>query len=446
MIIKIPQAVLFIIERLTEKGFSAYIAGGCVRDSLLGKVPNDWDVATSARPEQVMDVFSDLRCIETGLRHGTVTVISQGLPIEITTFRIEGDYSDNRHPDSVSFTTELEHDLGRRDFTINSMAYSPSRGLVDLYKGTEDLRNRLIRCVGSPEKRFNEDGLRIIRALRFASVLGFGIEKNTERAIVQNKGLLNSIAKERISEELVKLICGEGAGRILLGFPQIISLIIPELEQTIGFAQNNPHHIFTVYEHMVRSVDAILPRPDLRLTMLLHDIAKPKYYFTDEKGIGHFYGHPLAGEQMARTILRRLKLDNKTVNTVCTLIKYHDTKIEPTSASVKRWLGKLGEQNLRKLFLVKIADCKAQHPSRKTRLEEIKKLNGLLDNIIAERQCFSLRDLDISGRDILKLGCPQGKKIGLILQVLLDEVISEKLINNKKILLKRAKVLIRGLE
>ena len=435
MNIVLPAQVRFIIDTLENSGFEAYAVGGCIRDSFLGKEPKDWDICTSALPEQTMRVFDGQHIIETGLKYGTITLMSDHQPFEITTYRADRKYSDNRRPDSVKFVSVLKRDLARRDFTINAMAYSPRAGLADYYGGVRDLADKKIKCVGNPDKRFGEDALRIMRTLRFASTLGFEIEDGTSDGVRRNRELLRNIAAERISAELNKLLTGGGVGEILRGYTDVLSMIIPEIESMVGFRQNTPYHYLDVWEHTVTSIENAPPDPLLRLTMLLHDIAKPKCY-TESDSRGHFHGHPHVSSDMAVKIMKRLKYSGEAVGTVSCLVLHHDEPIEPTQKSVRRWLSRIGEQRLLQLIEVKRADAMAQSERyRYEKLSALDRVPPIIDEIVREQLCFSLKDLAVSGKDLLDLGVPQGGLIGEILNKLLDMVISELVANEKEALL-----------
>lgn len=439
MNIKIPGEVQYIIDTLESGGFEAYIVGGCVRDSLLGKLPQDFDICTSALPEQTMECFTGQYIIKTGLQHGTITLMLNHKPFEVTTFRVDGKYKDNRRPDKVKFVNVLKRDLARRDFTVNAMAYNSKTGLVDYYGGQQDLTERKIKCVGNPNKRFQEDALRIMRALRFASVFGFSIESGTANAMRDNKKLLGNISAERVAAELNKLLLGNSAGDILSAHLPVLLEIIPELEQSAGFGQNNPYHCYDVLTHTLKSVDAAPVDLIIRLTMLFHDIAKPKCYKDSGGGAGHFYGHPQEGSDMAKEILARLKYDNDTITAVTELVLYHDSEINRTQ-HIKRWLNKIGEERFRQLLEVKRADTMAQ--AEAIREERLNILDGLvvsLDEIIAQEQCFSLKDLAVNGRDLINTGVQEGKKVGVILNKLMDMVIDDEAENDKAVLLKIAR-------
>ena len=439
MDIKIPDDVLYIIEGLEGAGFGAYAVGGCVRDSLLGKAPKDWDVCTSALPRQVLECFKGHRAIETGLKHGTVTIVNGAFPVEVTTYRIDGDYSDNRRPDSVEFTDTLREDLSRRDFTINAMACNPKAGIVDYFDGMGDLGAGRIRCVGDPGTRFQEDALRIMRALRFAAALGFSIDAATGDAMYEKRELLGNISVERIAGELNKMIVGENLYPLMSSHMAIITEIIPELAPMIGFEQNNPFHCYDVMTHTLRSVDSAPKDVQLRLTMLFHDVAKPLRH-SEKDGVGHFYGHPRAGSDMARAILRRLKYDNDTIETVTQLILYHDADVLPRRKNIKRWLNRIGEGRFRQLVKIKTADAMAQTPAaREEKTALLERVLIVLDEILEQQLCFSLKDLAVDGRDLISAGVPEGVAVGRILNRLVDMVIDEQIENEKDALLEAAK-------
>ena len=439
--IELPDEVQYIINTLESNDYEAYAVGGCVRDSLLGKEPQDWDICTSALPEQTQKVFAEQHIIETGLKHGTITLMLNRKPYEITTYRVDGKYTDNRRPDKIKFVNVLKRDLARRDFTINAMAYNTKTGLVDYYGGQQDLQQRLIKCVGNPNKRFQEDALRIMRALRFASKFGFTIESGTAQAMNENKKLLNNIASERIANELNKLIIGGGARNIISEHIQVIGIIIPELIPTIGFEQNNPYHCYDVFNHILYSIENAPKDVVIRLTMLLHDIAKPKCYTETDDGIGHFYGHPQESSDMAKAILSRLKYDNETIKAVTQLVLYHDSEITRRQ-HIKRLLNKIGEERFRQLIEVKRADTMAQ--AANVHNDKLNILNELListDEIIEQQQCFSLKDLAVNGRDLIEAGISEGAEIGVILNRLVDMVIDEEVANDKEVLLGLARKL-----
>lgn len=440
-VISVPPGAASLLRRLHAAGFDAYVVGGCVRDSLLHKAVHDWDICTSALPDEMRRVFADRRLHDTGVRHGTLTIVSEdGRPYEVTTFRTDGTYSDNRHPDSVTFVKSLREDAARRDFTINSMAYSEEEGLIDCFGGRSDLSSRLIRCVGDADARFREDALRILRALRFASAYGFAIEAETAAAIHRSAALLNRIAPERVRDELCKLLPGPGVLPVLLEYSDVITVILPELRPCVGFEQHNRYHPYTVYEHIARAVagdtggDATV-----RLALLLHDAGKPQCYTEDENG-GHFRGHSVPGSRIARDAATRLRFDNSTRDAVAELVLHHDAAIAPTPKSVRRWLNKIGEQRFRQLLDVQRADILAHAADTQcARLERCGELQAALDQVLAEKQCFTMAALAVDGNDIMQaLGLPQGKAVGSVLRRLLDAVIAGELANDRDALLREA--------
>ncbi|HEX2985823.1 MAG TPA: CCA tRNA nucleotidyltransferase [Caproiciproducens sp.] len=439
--IQIPVQAERILEILKENRYEAYLVGGCVRDSLLSLKPYDWDIATSAQPEEIKTALKDFKQIDTGLKHGTVTIVSDHMPVEVTTFRVDGTYSDNRHPDQVLFTGSLQEDLGRRDFTVNALAYSPETGIVDCFGGIQDLQKQVIRCVGEPDKRFQEDGLRILRALRFSAVLGFQIEDSTSESIFRNAPLLDGIACERIRTEFTKLLCGKNAVPILRKYRLVLNRFVPELNETVQFRQNNPYHIYDVWEHTLKALDSIEPLPVLRYTMLLHDIGKPCCYTQDANGIGHFHGHGEKSAELANTILHRLRFDNAFIHQVVTLVKYHDTALHPDKKYLLERLRLLGEENIRLLYQIKEADIRAQNPDYLGRLDSLQESKKLFKEILAQKLCYSLKDLAVNGKDLIGINITQGIKIGETLSRLLDEVIDGTCVNQRDLLLKRAQAL-----
>lgn len=432
MKINIPDYVRKILEILENGGYSAYIVGGCVRDVLMGKTPHDYDVCTDCPPEQTVKLFSGFHTIETGLKHGTLTVMSQGEPVEITTFRSDGKYADHRRPQSVKFEKDLSEDLKRRDFTVNAMCYNDREGLIDLYGGAEDLQKGVIRCVGDPLERFDEDALRIMRALRFSAVLGFEIEENTAAAMRKLSGLLNSISSERIFTELKKLLCGNSAERILLEYRDIIGVIIPELIPTFDCEQKCPHHIYSVYGHICKSVSFVPPDEELRLTMLLHDIEKPALKKTDENGVDHFKKHQFASAVTAKKILRRMKCSNKTEKRVFDLIWEHDNRIPPQKKSVRRLISKYDHGFFKDWLTVRRADTLAQSEyRRREKLEELDMIEQLGEQIMEEESCLKISDLAVNGRDMIEMGY-SGRQIGSALGFALDGVIDELVPNDRQ--------------
>lgn len=442
-IISIPDYALTVVQRLEHFGYEAYVVGGCVRDSLLGRTPKDWDVCTNATPQQVLGVFKRFNVIKTGLQHGTVTVMVNHEPVEVTTFRIDGEYTDNRHPDAVTFVSEVEADLSRRDFTINAMAYNPTRGLVDAFGGQQDLSAGLIRCVGEPDARFNEDGLRIMRALRFTARYDFAIERETAFSMRRNRHLLENVSVERIFTELKGILVGNGARSMMLAFPEIFGVIMPELVPMFGFDQRNPHHIYDVWTHTAHAVQAAPADPTLRLVMLLHDIGKPACFTVDEKGKGHFYGHPDKSAEMAEQILLRLKSDTATLENVVKLVRVHDDTFPSRAAGMRRFIGRLGLPIVQQLFDVKRADHAAQSThERAEKQAELRNAALLIEDLLNEPPAFTVKDLAINGRDLISLGIKPSPAMGELLATLLAEVQDETLQNTKEALLARVQQLV----
>ncbi len=435
--INIPDEVNFILKKLNSRGFEAYIVGGCVRDSMMNITPKDYDICTSAVPEQIESCFEDFKTLEVGKKHGTISVIIGKNIYEITTFRVDGEYLDSRHPQKVEFSRDVITDLSRRDFTINAMAYSEGSGLIDPFGGKADLKDRLIKCVGSPEKRFSEDALRILRGLRFASRFDFALEQETVNAVHALKASLNNIAAERIREELIGITAGESAERILLEYRDVFAEIIPELKPCFDFEQRTPHHYLDVYAHIARTVCNIEPEPLLRITMLLHDVGKPKVCTTDKNGRRHFKGHPLISAQMADDILRRLRFPNDFISDCVTLIEYHDVRFKGSKTALKRVIGKIGEQNTQRLFKIQRADILAQSDYRREqKLNDLNSAEIQFEEIIKNNECCSLKQLSISGEDVKSLGIAEGKEIGNILNELLEKVISGEVENDREELIK----------
>lgn len=440
MTMDMPKNVDTAINLLQSAGFEAYAVGGCVRDSLLGKTPNDWDITTSAKPEDMKSVFADFHCIDTGIKHGTVTVVIDGEPLEITTFRLDGEYEDNRHPKSVTFTSDLGADLGRRDFTVNAMAYSKKTGTVDLFGGQNDLKNKIIRCVGDPDRRFNEDALRILRALRFASALDFEIEEKTAQSLLKNRALLGNISEERIAKELLKLVCGKGAKRILTDFAPVLFEILPELQPMYKNSHDNPHHCYDIYEHTLIAVESIDPEPTLRFAMLLHDCGKPAVKKFDENGVAHFYGHQRISAEISAQILARLKVSNKFRDEILFFVSNHDRwELYENTEKMPRYLSKFGLDGVLNLLKVMRADVLAQSPEYRYRLDQIADAEETAKNLAAQKPCLSLSELQINGRTLMDIGIPQGRKLGAVLAQLLDEVIDGVTKNTQEALTTRAR-------
>lgn len=442
--IKIPDNANTIINTLQNNGHSACVVGGCVRDSLMGRIPHDWDICTSATPDQMLEIFKNYRVIETGLKHGTVTIVIDGEQYECTTYRIDGKYSDNRRPDNVTFTNDLVEDLKRRDFTINAMAYNDIEGLIDPFGGTEDIKENTIQCVGSAKDRFGEDALRILRAIRFASQLDFTIELNTDWQIHQQYKSLENISVERINSEFCKIVNSDNFCVELLLYKDVFALFIPELKNMFDFPQNNPHHDYDVFGHTVHAVENC-NSDDLtvRLAVFFHDFGKPHSYQDGEDGIRHFKGHGRVSADMTDVIMKRLKFDNETRNNVVQLVYYHDATFEVGKKYVKRWLNKLGEKQFRRLLDVRRADIKGQKvvcsTDKKDKIEKLDIIEKLIDEVIQENQCFTLKDLAVNGNDLIQIGYNPDKQLGEVLNILLNGVINEEFENKKDSLLNIAK-------
>jgi len=431
---KISEDAEKLINILSDNGCKAYAVGGCVRDYLLGKPEKDIDITTSAKPETVEEILkqNNIKVIETGLQHGTVTAVLNGENYEITTFRKDGEYKDNRRPESVSFVEDVKEYLSRRDFTINAMAYNHKEGIVDLFGGKKDIDNKVIRAVGNADLRFKEDALRIMRALRFSATLCFDIEESTKKAIFDNMYLLDNIAKERIFTELKKLLAGDNALQVLDAYKEVIGVVIPELKPAFDCVQNNPWHIYNVYDHIIHAVDAAPKDEIIRLTMLLHDIGKPSVKTTDEKGIDHFKFHAPVGADIAKKVLKRFKVSNEVYDKVITLIRYHQGVENVDDIRVKRWLAKIGSDYTKALFKVRISDLYAHNPDKIG--YELKKLNELLielDEIVAAGEAFKISDLAVNGNDLIALGY-KGKEIGEKLNEILMLVVDDRLNNMKE--------------
>jgi tRNA nucleotidyltransferase (CCA-adding enzyme) len=431
----IPGGVRHILQTLADAGFEAHLVGGCVRDLLRGVEPHDWDICTSARPEETEACFAGHRIIETGLKHGTVTVLEEGEPCEVTTYRTEGPYSDSRRPDYVEFVSSLEADLARRDFTMNAIAMDLAGNVSDPFGGREDIQAGLLRCVGEPARRFREDGLRIMRALRFGAALGCTIEAETARAIHENRHMLRHVAAERINLELCRLLEGGRVGDILRQYPDVLCEFWPELGPLITLEQNTPWHCWGGWEHTVRAVEAAPADRTLRLTMLLHDIGKPGCKSTDENGIDHFCGHPAAGAELADRMLRALKFDNRTRERVVMLVKHHDVQLPPQDRVVRRWLNRLGPEAFFQLLEVKRADGMGQSRALvKDRLTQLDEMRAQAEAIIAQGQCFSQKDLAINGRDVIAAGIVPGPEVGRVLNALFERVLSGEIPNEREAL------------
>ena len=405
----IPAGARYILQTLNGAGYETYLVGGCVRDLLRGAEPHDWDICTSARPEEAERCFAGQRIIETGLKHGTITVLVEGEPHEITTYRTEGPYSDSRRPDYVRFVPNLTEDLARRDFTMNAIAMDLDGNLRDPFGGADDIKAGLIRCVGEPNQRFQEDGLRVMRALRFAAVFGYEIEAQTARAVHENRAMLDRVAAERINVELRKLLVGQNVGAILRQYPDVFCQFWPQLGPLVTLEQHNPWHCWGGWEHTIHAVEVSPADATLRLTMLLHDIGKPACKSTDEQGIDHFYGHPAVSAKLAGEMLRALKFDNKTRERVVLLVERHDAQLPPRSQEIRRWLNRLGPETFFQLLEVKRADNMGLALEKvNDRLAELDEIQAKAEQILEERQCLTLKDLAVNGRDVIAAGIEPG--------------------------------------
>ncbi len=438
----LPADVSKIINILESNGHEAYAVGGCVRDCILGKIPHDWDITTSALPETVKSLFD--RTFDTGIEHGTVTVLMHGVGYEVTTYRVDGKYEDGRHPKEVTFTASLEEDLKRRDFTINAMAYNESKGLVDLFGGEADLEAGIIKAVGNPTERFTEDALRMLRALRFSAQLGFEIEPATYQAIKELAPTLERISAERIQVEMVKLVTSPHPERIRDVYETgLTKIFFPEFDTMMECDQVNKHHMYTVGEHTIVAMGLVPEDKVLRLAMMLHDVAKPVCKTTDENGQNHFKMHPVKGADMAREILRRLKFDNDTVAKVCNLVKNHDDRPEISQRNVRRMIIRVGQENFDDLLAVKRADTLAQSMyHREEKLAYIDELQRVYNEIVAAGDCLRIKDLKINGKDLIAMGVPQGQQIGAILNAIFDEVVENPSLNDRETLLNKARSMV----
>ena len=435
MTIQLPSDVKFIMDHLEDNGYEAYAVGGCVRDTLLGRIPQDWDITTMAKPEQVKELFD--RTIDTGIAHGTVTIMIGKMGYEVTTYRIDGEYEDARHPKEVIYTANLLEDLKRRDFTINAMAYNERNGLVDAFDGIGDLKEHMIRCVGDAKERFSEDALRMLRAIRFAAQLGFRVEDKTLDAITELSGNLDKVSAERIQVELVKLLVSEHPGEMERIYKTgIAAVILPEWKAMMETPQNNPYHCYNVGRHTICALEQIRADKVLRLSAWLHDIAKPTCRTTDEQGIDHFYGHPTEGAMQAKKLLRRLKFDNATIDAVVRLVAGHDENPALTEKSVRRMIRKTGADAYPYIFELKLADTLAHSTyKREEMLQYLKDYQKLYQQIIDREDCLSLKNLAVNGRDLMELGVKPGQQIGQILNALLELVVEDPEKNTKEYLI-----------
>jgi len=437
-VIKIPEKCNFIFNKLSENGFMCFAVGGCVRDSIMGKEPMDWDFTTDAKPQEICSVFSDYKIIDIGKKFGTVCVISDNESYEITTFRSDGNYSDGRHPDDIKFCDSITEDLSRRDFTMNSIAYSVERGIVDPFNGIEDIKNKTIRCTGEPQRRFCEDGLRILRAVRFASVLGFDIEPCTNKGIFECKDMLSNVHPYRMQKELTSLIMGDCASSVLIAYSQILAVLIPEIEPMFNCAQNNPHHKYDVWNHTVKSISYAPQNVLIRLCLLFHDCGKPFVKTTDSKGIDHFKTHQIKSAEIATTVLKRFGYPSSVIRDVSLLVRYHDERFRKLNENIKNVLGVLGKDLFELLLLVAFCDMSAQSKyKREEKLSYHEEVKKEFRRIIETNQCYSLSQLAVSGSDITALGF-KNKNVGIVLEKLLAAVIKGEVVNDKDELIKFA--------
>ena len=432
----LPQYVTQCLDALEKAGYASYVVGGCVRDACLGLTPHDYDLCTAALPEQTEAVFAEKQLVLAGKKHGTVGVVTDCGVVEITTFRTEGDYRDNRHPDWVSFVPEVEQDLARRDYTVNAMAYSPKRGFADPFGGRADLRAKVLRAVGDPEQRFQEDSLRILRGVRFAVRFGFSVEEETEQAMSSQAELMDNLARERVFNELCKLLPLVNA-EDLCRFAPILAAVIPELRPMIGFDQHSPHHAYDLFTHVAHVVEAVPGDLTLRWAALLHDVGKVPTFTRDATGRGHFYGHAQVGAEMADGILRRLKAPSALREQAVTLIGGHMTRLEPNRKTLRRQLGRLGWDTMDKLLSLQEADMGSKGTGNPEELEQFAQVRGLLEEIKAENACLRVTDLAVNGRDLMAMGYT-GKAIGDCLNALLERVLDETLPNERQALLQAA--------
>lgn len=439
MKIQLPEKVKKIIDTLEKAGYEAYAVGGCVRDSVLGRTPDDWDITTSAKPEECKSLFP--RTVDTGIKHGTVTVLLGGEGFEVTTYRIDGVYEDGRHPREVTFTANLKEDLRRRDFTINAMAYNERGGLIDIYGGMRDIEDQVIRCVGNAKERFEEDALRMLRAVRFSAQLGYRIDEDTGAAIKAMAVHLQKISAERIQVELVKLVTSPHPDYLRKAYELgITAQILPEFDLCMETPQRHKHHCYDVGEHVLHSMLGVKPDKVLRLGMLFHDIGKPQTLTVDADGTTHNKKHPLEGEKITRRVMRRLKFDNDTTDKVTKLVLYHDYDIAPTEAGVRRAVNRIGEDIFPMIFEVRRADIGAQsNYMREEKLKKVAYIEKIYQEILKRRDAVTLKDLAISGSDLIAEGMPPGKQIGETLAALLDKVLDDPGLNTRENLLKLSK-------
>lgn len=437
----IPENVNFIIKNLNQHGFEAYLVGGAVRDLLLGFEPHDYDICTSAIPYEIKKVFKDYRTIDTGIEHGTVSILLNGNTYEVTTFRIDGKYSDNRHPDHVKFTSDITEDLRRRDFTINAIAYNDSTGIIDPFGGQSDLNNRTIRCVGNPSDRFEEDALRMIRAIRFASQLNYTIDKGTSDEIYRMYTRLKNISQERLNSEFCKIAVTDVFSNVLIQYLPVFQQVIPEISSLIGFDQNNPYHDYDVFMHTCNALRQCIS-DDLvtKLSIFFHDFGKPYCYQDGEDGHRHFKGHGSSSKDITEFIMKRMRFSNDIISKVTDLVLYHDSTFEVSSRCIRRWINKIGEKQFRRLLEIRRCDILGQSIYiDQSRIDKIHDIQYLLDEVVKTESCFKLKDLQLNGDDLIKLGFKEGKEIGVVLNSALRKVLDGELQNEHDLLVEFAR-------
>ena len=434
----VPHHVISAIERIEEAGHVAYLVGGCTRDSIMGIPVNDWDIACSAPPDIVKEVFKEKRVIDIGIQHGTIAVMFDEGLIEVTTFRTEGEYLDHRRPETVGFVNTIEEDLLRRDFSMNAIAFNPKTGFIDPYQGRQDIEKKLIRCIGNPDVRLREDALRIMRAIRFAATLGFAIDAELSQGLHANRGLLAEIAPERVNVELMKMLVGKDILPVLMEYPDVLAVIIPEIEAAVGLDQRSKYHKYDVWEHTARAVAAGKQDSLIRLILLVHDLGKPERLFLDDEGNGHFYGHDICGEELAKNRLKELRFSNAIIDTVSTVVRYHQIRLK--ADNTLKWLRRLGEENLRLVMEVCRGDMAAHADEVIDEiLSDLQSSEDKLNELIETEQCFKRGDLAIDGNDLKGIGIQEGRVIGRVLSYLLEAVIEGDLENTREALLKAAK-------
>lgn len=433
--IKIPDKCNFIFDKLENSGFEVYAVGGCVRDSLMGKEPQDWDFTTNATPNEICKVFENYKFYDVGRKYGTISIVNDKETYEITTFRGDGSYSDARHPDSVFFCSNVEEDLSRRDFTVNSIAFSRKRGIVDPFGGVKDIQKKIIRCTGEPVSRFSEDALRIMRAIRFSSVLAFSVDNTTKEAIFKHKDSLTFVHPNRMNKEFVKLLTGQNVTEVLSEYAEVLAVIIPEIKPMFDCTQNNPHHKYSVWNHTIKTFEYAPKDEVIRLALFFHDIGKPYVKTTDKKGIDHFKTHQIKSTEIAECVMRRFGFSVSLIRDVTLLVKFHDERFRNKSVSVKSVLKETGTDLFYKLLIIAKCDMFAQSNfKREEKILLLKEVEAIFEMVTSENQCYSLAQLEVNGNDIMNLGYT-GEEIGHILNALLKAVIEDKIQNKKEVLL-----------